>query len=217
MTESEYLVSYGRAGDFGRFRPSAPLACRRGDRVVIRGSQGLELGSVLCPATSGHAPFLSRTALGEILRLAGPDDLRAAEAQRQRGLRLFEQGRHLVQELALPLEIVDVDVLLDGDRAIIYHLRREECDFRPLVSQLSRAHDLLILMQNLAEPAELHDDHEHGCGKPGCGKTEGGTCSTCGSGGGCGTCSSGTHKDEITAYLLGRRQMLEERVRTPLL
>lgn len=223
MTTNEYLVSYGRGGEFGRFRPAEPLRCRRGDRVIVRSPQGLEIGTVLCPAVTGHAPFLSRTALGELLRCATETDLHAAEVQRQRGQRIFEQGRQLTKELNLPLEIVDVDVLLAGDRALIYHLCKDDCDYRPLVSTLARTYDLLIIMQNLTLPADDHVEEEHGCGKPECGKTGGGGgcstgggggCSTCGTGGGC---SAGAKKEDVTSYLLGLRQAMERRARTPLL
>ena len=53
--DHEYLLSYGTAGDFGRFRPTRPLTCRRGDRAVVRSARGLELGVVLCEAQPGHA------------------------------------------------------------------------------------------------------------------------------------------------------------------
>lgn len=220
MTDNEYLVSYGRGGEFGRFGPAEPLRCRRGDRVIVRSPQGLELGTVLCPAATGHAPFLSRTALGELLRRASDVDLHAAQVQHQRAQRIFEHGRQLTKELSLPLEIVDVDVLLAGDRALIYHLCKDDCDYRPLVSTLARSYDLLIVMQNLTLPADEHDhaDEEHGCGKPDCGQTDGGGgCSTCGSGGGCGTCGKGVKKEDVTSYLLGLRQAMEQRARTPLL
>src|SRR5262249_31190894 len=95
MIVQEYLLSYGSMGDFGRFRPAAPLACRRGDRAVVRSHRGLELAAVLCPATPGHAHFLPNTTVGQFLRLAGPDDLVRAEEVRQRGHRLFEDGRRL--------------------------------------------------------------------------------------------------------------------------
>jgi len=218
MTDCEYLVSYGNSGDFGRFRPSAAAAYQRGDRVVVRSQQGLELGVVLCDATPGHARFLTRTAQGELLRLAAEEDEQAAEHNRVRGQRLFEDGRRLAENLGLPVEILDVEVLLDGTQAIIHHLRGEDCDYRPLVSSLASRHDILITMQNLTLPKEPNAA-EHGCGKPDCGQAGGGGgCSSCGSGGGCGTCGKRTNKEEVAAYLSGLRQRVHApATRTPLL
>jgi hypothetical protein len=213
----EYLVSYGNAGDFSRFRAAAACAYRRGDRVVVRSHQGLELGVVMCPTTPGHARYLSDRGVGDLLRRATPDDERVAQQAREQGERLFDEARRLAADMALPLEILDVEVLFDGRQAIIQHVRREDCDYRPLVSSLSRKFDLLLIMQNLALPMEL-DEEEHGCGRPDCGKGAGG-CSTCSSGGGCSTghCSSGVKQEEITAYLAGLRDQMEARGRTPLL
>jgi cell fate regulator YaaT (PSP1 superfamily) len=218
MIASEYLVSYGSSGDFSRFRAVTRMSLRRGDRVIVRSHQGLELGVVLCPVTPGHARFLSERALGELLRSASPEDEQTAQRMHERGQRLFDDARRLAAELRLPLEIVDVEVLFDGQQAIVQHLRREACDYRPLVSALSRKHDILIVMHNLVLPAEVAGE-EHGCGRPDCGRTEGGGgCSSCGSGGGCASgCGHATPKEDVTAYLVGLRRQMEPRARTPLL
>src|SRR2546423_446884 len=73
MTINEYLVSYGRYGDFGRFHPIEPGEYLRGDKVIVRSPQGLEIGVVMCPVTAGHTQVLSKTALGQLLRAAGGD------------------------------------------------------------------------------------------------------------------------------------------------
>jgi hypothetical protein len=209
---ADYLVGYGVAGDFGRFRPVRALACRRGDRAVVRSPRGLELGVVLGPAAPLHAQFLPNTSLGQILRLADPDDEQAAERMRQRGQAVFEDGRRLSEELGLPLEVLDVEVLLDGEQAIVHHLRWGDLDERPFVSTLSRRHELHVALLNLAPapPAE-----EHGCGKPGCGRTAGGGCGTCGSGGGCSSCGAGSA--DLQAYFADLRRQMAEHNRTPLL
>jgi hypothetical protein len=221
MDDYEYLVSYGTSGEFSRFRPTVRRDYSRGDRVVVRSPQGTEIGEVLCRAKSDHARFLSRTAQGELLRLATADDERAAERCRDRAGRIADDARRLSGELGLPIEVLDVEVALDGGQAIINHLRQEECDYRPLVSALSRLHDVLVIMQNLALPAGLGNE-DVGCGKPGCGQGQGG-CSSCQSGG-CGTaggcasgCGAGIQKDDVALFLAGLRRQMENRARTPLL
>jgi hypothetical protein len=210
----EYLVSYGSSGEFGRFRPLTPLVGCRGDRVVVRSHRGLELGVLLCPATPGHAHFLPNTSVGQLLRLAGPDDQRMAERQRERAHDLFAEACRLTAELNLPLEVVDVEVLLDGEQAILHHLHWDEFDERDLVSALVRQHDLRVRLHSLrTAPAEA----EHGCGRPDCGRKEGGGCSTCGSGGGCSSCGA-AKPDEVQAYFAAlRERMHEQGNRVPLL
>src|SRR4051794_22043411 len=114
MIAGEYLVSYGRLGDFGRFRPVKPLTCRRGAWVVVSSHRGLELAQVLGPARPRHAHFLPNTTVGHLLRLASPDDERTAADRRACAARLFERAGQLIAELQLPLEVLDAEVLLDG-------------------------------------------------------------------------------------------------------
>jgi cell fate regulator YaaT (PSP1 superfamily) len=209
MADAEYLVSYGSSGEFARFRTESALQFRRGDRVVVRTHQGLELGVVMCPAQPEHAPFLSRTALGDLLRHVTEDDQKQAEQARLVSQRLFRDAAGLADELELPLVILDVEVLLEAQQAIIHHLRERDCDYRPLVSTLSKRHDIHVAMSNLALPKE-----PIGCGEPNCGQLTGG-CQSCGSGG-CDTCGKGVKKEDVTAHLLALRQMMEQNGRTSL-
>src|SRR5438093_1244247 len=110
MTQSEYLLSYGALGDFGRFYPVTPVVCRRGQQAVVRSHRGLELATVLGPACEGHAQFLPNTTVGQILRLASPEDHQKADELRARGQQLFDDARHLAAASELPIEVVDVEV-----------------------------------------------------------------------------------------------------------
>jgi hypothetical protein len=200
---SEYLLGYGVAGDFGRFRPVRPLTLGRGDRAVVRSHRGLELAEVLCPARPGHARFLPNTTVGSLLRPAAPEDEATALRMRERGQRLFEDGRLLAAELGLPLAILDAEVLLDGEHGVVHHLSR---------------HDLRLILHNLhTAGATASDEEEHGCGREGCGRSAGGGCDTCGTGG-CGTCGTGVSADLQAHFLELRRQMHErDALRNPLL
>ncbi len=196
----EYLVGYGLRGDFGRFRPERPLACPRGAAVVVHTPRGVEIGRVLREATAGHARFLPNTTLGRLLRLAGLDDERQARTLAERGGRLLARAGALAGEWGLPLEVLDAEVLLDGEHAVLHQVRAAACDVRPLVSTLSREFDLRVSLADLAAPPE----EEHGCGH--CGS---GACGSCGSGG-CGTCGS-ADPHAVQEYFAGLRQQMERR------
>jgi hypothetical protein len=204
---SEYLVSHGKSGGFGRFRAVEPLVCQRGDRVVVRSARGFELGVVMCPATARHAHLLKDRSMGELLRRATSEDEQRAELLRQHSQCLFEDTRRSVSALSLPLEVLDAEILLDGRSAIIQHLRWADCDLEPLVQTLSHQHDLTLLMEDLALPGEPEESHG-GCGQPNCGRAQGGACSSCGSDGGCSSCGSG--KVDLRAYFAHLRTKMEE-------
>jgi hypothetical protein len=170
----------------------------------------VELAEVLCPARPGHASFLPNTSVGELLRLATPEDESAAARARRRGRELLGRAAALAAELGLPLEALDAEVLLDGKHADLHHLRWAECDVRPLVGTLSREFDLYLTLTDLsAQPAA--EEEPHGCGAEGCG---GGNCGSCGDGGGCSTC--GVSGGDVQAYFSELRERMA-RGRTTLL
>lgn len=213
MEAQEYLVSFGLTGEFGRFRAAVPLELRRGERVVVRGARGVEIASVLREAAPGHAHYLPNTTVGQLLRRAAVSDEDTERCMRERSRQLFERGRQLAIELDLPLELLDVEVLLDGEHAVLHLLRWADADVRPFVSTLSREFALHVTLLDLSRQDE---PEEHGgCGRPDCGQQEGGGCSTCGSDGGCGSCGSAKSPD-MALYFAQLREQMEKR-RTALL
>jgi cell fate regulator YaaT (PSP1 superfamily) len=207
-----YLVGYGRTGGFALFRAAAPLACRRGDAVVVRTRRGLELGQVLCPAGDRHARLLPVPCEGELLRLATADDRRLSAFQRRREQPLFEDCQRLVAAWGLPTAVLDVEALLDGERALVQYLAWEEADLGRLAGALAERHGVEVAFEDLTPPAE----GEHGgCGKPDCGGGSGG-CDSCSSGGGCAT-GCGAGKADLRDYFAHLRTRMEENQRVPLL
>jgi hypothetical protein len=209
IPHQEYLLSYGVLGDFGRFCPVSALTCRRGQRAVVRTPRGLEVAAVLGEARPGHAHFLPNTTVGQLLRLSTPDDDATERRRRDEARRLFAEARGLAGALALPLEVIDAEVLLDGDHALVHYLRWADFDPRDLVSRLSRTFDAHVALFDLTRPS-AEGPHEGGCGQPGCG---GGGCSSeggCGTGGGCATCGLKSIPD-LKKYFAGLREQMEHR------
>jgi hypothetical protein len=214
-TGGEYLVSHGASGGVGRFAAGEGLCCRRGDRVVVESRRGLELGVVLCPTTPRHARLLADPAVGRLVRRATVAD--EAEARRLRALAhaLFAEGRRLAAEGGLPFEILDVELLLDGRRAVVQHLGWAECDYTSFADSLGRPHGLEVLMEDLAIPLAPVEEGHGGCGEPGCGRANGaGGCSSCGPGGGCSSCGGNVDLRDYFAHL---RTQMEQKQRVPLL
>jgi hypothetical protein len=208
--ELEYLLSYGLLGDFGRFRAAGPLHLGRGERAVIQTARGLEVGRVLRPATPRHALFLPNTTVGRLLRRPGPQDEAMLARLRQRSLDFLRRAGDLLRQLDLPLELLDAEILLDGQHAVLHYLQADGCDVRPFVSTLSREFEVHVLLQDLTKTAGVSEPEgeHHGCGREGCGRKAGGGCATCGSGG-CGTCGS-AQPAEVQAYFAGLREKMEQ-------
>jgi hypothetical protein len=211
---SQYLVSHGKSGGFGRFAATQPLDLARGDRVIIRTARGLEIGTVLCLASERQVQILARTSPGWIERPVEPADDEAQRRLQRLGQQMFDHARASAGRLQLAVEIVDIDMLLDGSAAIIQFLGPEAVDCTPLLHELESEFGLTVLLENLAALSPDVEDNEHGCGKPDCGQMNGG-CASCSTTGGCSACGGG--KVDMAAYFSHLRSKMDERMRTPLL
>lgn len=219
--DAAYLVQYGRAGFVGWFRLASADALARGDRAVIHGPRGLELGTVLCEPTGR---FVSPdTTDGDLLRPASIEDEALAAASEARGQELLAAADEMAAAAGLCLTFVDVEVSLDGIAAVLHTVPWGACDATPVLAALSDRFGLAVRLLDLSRGPTTRDEPEHtGCGKPGCGSESGG-CSSCESGGGgcsTGSCSRGKVKSagELSAYFADLRQKMEAQAaaRTPL-
>jgi hypothetical protein len=208
----EYLVSYGRAGDFSRFVTAVPREYCRADRVVVRTARGLELGTVLRPATPLQGRVLKHLGAGELVRPAAPADEIAFRDNQALSQQLFETARAKVAGEQLPLEILDLDLLLDGKAVVLQYLAWEQRGFDDFWTSLSHALGLQLVLEDLATPPE-----PAGCGEPNCGKANGG-CTDCSSGGGCSTGSCGSKGGvDMRDYFSHLRDKMEQDRRIGLL
>lgn len=200
-----HLVQYGRLGFVGSFEASSDFT--RGDRIVIHGPRGIEIGSLLVPAPPGM-PIE-----GDILRLANPVDFAAAERQEALGHKILTA----TENAGLSITFIDIELTLDGSAAILHGLPWDVCDPAELLDTLSRRFGIEVRWLDLSQAAAAKDPV--GCGKPGCGAESGG-CTSCGSGCSTGSCSSGSVKSagELTAYFADLRRQMEAAglARTPL-
>jgi hypothetical protein len=208
MDSLEYLVRHSLTGSFGRFRADHPMTLPRGASVVIRTDRGLELGEVIRPATARHAAHLGEDVAGQLLRQASPEDQTQALQCRTRAGELLLRAGECVREMKLPVEILDAEVLLDGEHAAILCVRWGEADIPAMGQSLTQTLALKLDWIEIGAPAET------GCGD--CGS--GGGCGSCGTGGGCGSSCGTVSPAEVQAYFAGLREKMEKQQRrVPLL
>jgi cell fate regulator YaaT (PSP1 superfamily) len=204
----EYLVNYGRAGDFSRFVTASPHEFCRGERVVVRTARGLELGTVLREATAMQGRVLKHLGAGDLVRAATAADETAYRDNQERGHQLFQTVRARVAAEQMPLEILDLDLLLDQQAVVLQYLAWEQRGFDDFWSDLSHTLGIKLVLEDLATPPE-----PAGCGEPNCGKTNGG-CTDCSSGGGCSTGSCGSKGDvDLRDYFGHLRTKMEKEPR----
>lgn len=208
----QFVVSHGKSGAVGVFTAPAPLPLRRGQAVVLETTRGIEIGSILRPASLLQARVLGATSSGLLLRPLTSDD----ETQRLERAALeqsiFDTSRSWRSRDGLTIEILDVDLLFDGRLAIIQFVG-PSIGTEMFAESLQDHFALTVRLENLAQPM-LPDgeDHAHGCDKPDCGRTadSGSGCSTCSTGG------CGSAKVDIREYFGHLRDRMETNQRIPL-
>ncbi len=209
----QFIVSHGKSGVLGVFTAAEAMPLRRGQRVIVQTGRGIEIGTVLSPATLRQARLLGAVSSGQLLRLAND-----ADEARRGGLALLEQqlfdaARAHAQSASLGLEILDVDLLFDGQQAVVQFVG-SDADTENLAHALEERFTLTVRLENLATPAAPQEHDHGGCDKPDCGKTAGGGCTTCSSGGGCSSC--GSSKVDLRPYFSHLRDKMEAKGRISL-
>jgi len=140
-----------------------------GDRVVVRTDRGTEFGVVLCEATPAAIEQIEETVEGRILRSMTADDELLWRTQLSKTADDASLCNRLVKELALDMQIVDVERLLGGERIVFFFLAEKRIDFRVLVRHLASELQTRIEMRQIGvrDEAKLLADYGD-CGKPVC-------------------------------------------------
>lgn len=216
----EYLVAVGRAASLGRFVALPPLELHRDDPVVVRTDRGLEVGRLLRAVSAGEGVLPYRPPPGEITRVVAPADRRLLEELDAAARDLANEARQLAGELALPLEVLEAEPLLEPRGFLLHILRFADADLRPFTSQLSRRHGAAIHFYDLTQPSVEQREDDPGCGSCSSGGCGEGGCGSCSTGGGCstgcGTASPARFNEEWREYFAELREQMGRRIGMPL-
>ncbi len=181
MGDHVFLVRYGLARHVGLFA-SEWEDHPRGQTVVVRSHRGTELGEVLLrregPSSGGPG--------SRVLRVACAEDLdRARRLEEVRGGWLSACER-VFRDGVWPLEVVDLEPLLDDRCAVLHYLGPHRLDVGPLRGILREAHGLDVVFEPVGPDVEFGESSEvetdsGGCGAGGCsaGGEAGSSCGSC--------------------------------------
>jgi len=169
-----HLVRVGANARIGRFASSDARHYERGTRVVVRTERGLEVGDVLLPP-SDRTEAMEAESDGPILRrLTVEDDLLLARLSRNRTAALHACVRR-IEELSLPIALVDVEQLFDGSTLVFHFLGPQVPELDSLMEELADTYESKVQFRKFAAAVTA------GCG-PDCGTEEGAGCGSCGTG-----------------------------------
>jgi cell fate regulator YaaT (PSP1 superfamily) len=168
-----HLVRVGAFGHVGRFASLDAVLYPRAARVIVRTDRGLETGEVLARGEEVHR---SRTD-GAIVRGMTPeDDLLLARLEKHKQA-AFDACQTRLRELDLPVVLMDVEHLFDGQTLYFYFLGEQPRELEPIVAELAEVYEAKAQIRRFAETLTA------GCG-PDCGTeaAAGSGCSACGVG-----------------------------------
>jgi cell fate regulator YaaT (PSP1 superfamily) len=132
-------VLYFQAGD---------LQLETGDLVVVDAEKGITLGTVAVPPREEKSGLFKRS-VREVIRKATAKDVKAREKWRKKEEEALELCLRFIEELKLPMKLVEAEYLLDGSKAIFYFTAEQRIDFRQLVRQLAAQLKMRIEMRQI--------------------------------------------------------------------
>lgn len=159
-----------------------------GSKMVIRTRRGIEMAEMLTTVcnNSGCSKSISRDQMlqyiensggkdypyfnqGKVLRVATIEDLNEQSHLDVSKTEKIIFTRQTIREMDLPMQLVDVEQLLGGERIIFYYTSEDWVDFRELVRKLAAEYQTRIEMcqVNARNEARLVADYEK-CGQHCC-------------------------------------------------
>jgi cell fate regulator YaaT (PSP1 superfamily) len=104
---------------------------------------------------------------GKIMRPADDEAWRKFDEVRVREREIFHEGKEIIRQHKLNMNLVDVEFLFGGERIVFYYLAEQRVDFRELVKVLARTFHTRIEMRQIGvrDEAKLLADYGD-CGKP---------------------------------------------------
>ena len=181
------LVRYNRMNTLGLFGHQETRIPKVDTRVVVKTDRGLELGYLVGQLSSyraGHLKFdgdqikqyfdnsnidITIEEAGKFVRYATAADISEERHLQKIAVEEMECCRRFVEELDLPMKIVDAEHIFGGERVIFYFMSDGRVDFRELVKKIAHEYQTRIEMRQIGsrDEAKILGDVES-CGQQCC-------------------------------------------------
>ncbi|MFQ5712450.1 MAG: stage 0 sporulation family protein [Candidatus Scalinduaceae bacterium] len=145
---------------------------RKGDKVVIRSSRGVELGEVVSQPQEIDDKTVVQN-MGEVLyKVTEEDKKKQKEIEEEIIPSEFSLCQKKIKEHNLPMKLASVEHLFGSKKIIFYFLAKGRVDFRELVKDLAKEYKSRIEMKQIGvrDEARLLAEYEH-CGRELCCRT----------------------------------------------
>jgi cell fate regulator YaaT (PSP1 superfamily) len=141
-------VKFRTAGKIYQY-DAGSLPLQPGDRVIVQGEGGTNLGTVATSPRMVPAQSLKPKGLPRVVKKADPRDIAREEANLRRGNEAQRLCARCIRERDLTMKVVKAECLFDGSKIIIYFFAEDRVDFRELVRDLAQALHTRIEMKQI--------------------------------------------------------------------
>jgi len=188
---STIVVRFGYLRMVGEFPYTGDAKPGCGSKLVVKTQRGVEMGEMLTSTcrNAGCSKSVTRKEMleyiehsggkqypfyeqGRVLRIATPEDLEEEQRLEQKKNEYKMAAKRLVEDAKLPMQIIEAEPLLGGDRVVFYFSADDRIDFRDLVRDLQDAIGAKAELRQVGarDEARITADYER-CGQYCCCKS----------------------------------------------
>ncbi|MCA9302567.1 MAG: hypothetical protein KC996_00445 [Phycisphaerales bacterium] len=188
---STIVVRFGYLRMIGEFPYTGDAKPGCGSKLVVKTQRGVEMGEMLTSTcrNAGCSKSVTRKEMleyiehsggkqypfyeqGRVLRIATAEDLNEEQRLEQKKNEYKMAAKRLVESAGLPMQIVEAEPLLGGDRVVFYFSADDRIDFRDLVRDLQDAIGAKVELRQVGarDEARITADYER-CGQYCCCKS----------------------------------------------
>jgi cell fate regulator YaaT (PSP1 superfamily) len=150
------------------FHNTMDFPIESGDQVVVEAERGEDIGIAL-PFNETKTESDNDPNQLTVLRKADPRDLERDNENQLRQKVAFQFCKARIQDLNLPMKLIDVEYRLDRKKIIFYFTADDRIDFRELVKILASEYKTRIEMRQISTREETRRTGGVGlCGEPIC-------------------------------------------------
>ncbi|MDA0658438.1 MAG: PSP1 domain-containing protein, partial [Planctomycetota bacterium] len=146
---ARYVVRYGIMRGLAVVTVRGSERMLRGTRVLARTPRGMEVGEILCEATDAVVAQLPNPAFGQVVREMTSQDEHELSHVLLEDRRGFELCNKFIDQLGLPMQLVDIEHMFGGERVVIYYLSEQRVDFRELVKLVAAEFQTRVEMRQI--------------------------------------------------------------------
>ena len=160
-------VRFRSAGKIYYFDPGE-LEIKRGAKVIVETSRGVEFGSVV-----GDPMFLENKKISQplkqVIRLATEEDIEREASNRRREREAFKVCQEKIRRHDLDMKLIDAEYTFDNSKILFYFTADGRVDFRDLVRDLAGVFRTRIELRQIGVRDETKIMGGYGiCGRPLC-------------------------------------------------